>query len=145
MAEVSLESVAKVLLINENQEVLVLNIGDYKDKPERSFTPDLPGGTVDPGESELIAVKRELFEETGIVLELDAFKLAYAKTQFYASEHKSVSKFLYIAHITYTPNVTISWEHSDHDWTPLKDITKNTQFRPFFEEAINYSFAAGIL
>ena len=139
------DSVAKVLLINENQEALILTVGEYKQRPDKSFKPDLPGGRVDPGESELMAVKRELLEETGIDLTLDTFQLAYAKTELFAPENKSVSKFLYLAYANETPAVTISWEHSSYEWVPLEGITEKVEFRPFYKEAIDYSLAVGLL
>jgi len=139
------ESVAKVLLINENREALILTVGEYQQRPDKSFKPDLPGGRVDPGESELMAVKRELVEETGVDLALDTFQLAYAKTELFEPENKSVSKFLYLAHVNETPAVTTSWEHSSYEWVPLEGITEKVEFRPFYKEAIDYSFAAGLL
>lgn len=60
------ESVAKALLVTDQKEALILTIGEYKERPDKSFQPDLPGGLVDPGESERDAVVREIFEETGV-------------------------------------------------------------------------------
>lgn len=144
MNETIQESVAKVLLVNERQEVLVLTVGEYKARPDKSYKPDLPGGLVDPGETELIAVKRELFEEAGITIGLSEFQLAYARTQFYPAENKSVSKFLYLVFIQDTPEVTLSWEHADYAWVPIDELT-SIEFRPFYEEAVNYCFTAGLL
>ena len=67
MTKPTLESIAKALVITENKEALVLTVGEHKARPEKSFTPDLPGGVVDPGETEFVAVVRELNEETGLL------------------------------------------------------------------------------
>jgi len=139
------ESVAKVLIINEKREALILTVGEYKERPDKSFKPDLPGGLVDPGETELIAVQREAVEESGIDIGFDSLHLAYAKTEFYPSENKSVSKFLYLAYLDYTPEVVISWEHASYEWVSLQDITQNVEFRPFYKEAIDYCFTAGLI
>lgn len=48
---------------NENYEVLVFNQPEF---PEGGV--QVPGGTVDPGESLIEALKREIYEETGFLL-----------------------------------------------------------------------------
>lgn len=144
MTTPTLESVAKVLVINEKHEVLILTVGDYKERPDKSFKPDLPGGRVDPGESELAAVRRELIEETSISINQDEFTLAYTKTEFYASENKSVTKLVYIVHLQDTPEVTISWEHASYEWVLLNDIDR-VELRPFHAEAMHYCLANGLL
>jgi 8-oxo-dGTP pyrophosphatase MutT (NUDIX family) len=141
MTKPILESVAKVLVVNEKQQVLILTIGEYIGHPEKSFTPDLPGGMVDPGETELIAVQRELVEETGIDVDASLFELAYAKTEYFAVKNKSVSKFLYILKLADTPSVRISWEHADYAWVPIEGLLENVLFRPFYEEAVRYAIA----
>lgn len=145
MTQPSLESVAKVLVINEKNEVLILTVGEYKERPDKSFKPDLPGGLVDPGESELEAVVRELQEESGIEVERNMFELVYAKTEFYPQENKSVSKFLYILRLTFTPDVTISWEHASYEWVPLTDLQNSIELRSFYKEAVAYCFTNNLL
>ena len=145
MTKPILESVAKVLVVNEKKQALILTVGEYKERPDKSFKPDLPGGLVDPGESELIAVTRELNEEAGIEIEAESFNLVYTKTEFYPKENKSVSKFLYLLFLTETPEVTLSWEHSDYSWVSLGDLMSSVEFRPFYEEAIQYCFSHKLL
>lgn len=145
MTKPILESVAKVLVVNENEQALILTLGEHKQQPEKSFKPDLPGGMVDPGESELAAVVRELQEETGIITSPDAYTLVYTKTQFYTSEHKSVTKLLYLLHLNSTPAVTLSWEHSNYEWVSLDELKKDSRLRSFYEEAIAYCFTNHLL
>jgi len=106
--------------------------------------PDLPGGIVDAGESELSAVIRETKEECGITIDAKSIQLAYAQTTYHAEENKSVSKLLYIAHINDSPKVTLSWEHSDYKWIPLDEL-KYVALRPFFKGAIEYSLTNKLL
>lgn len=145
MTKPILESVAKVLVVNEKSEALILTVGEYKERPDKSFKPDLPGGLVDPGESELVAVVRELQEESGIVAEPDLFKLVYAKTEPFVLENKSVTKTLYLLSLTATPEVTISWEHAKYEWVPLGELKEGVELRPFYKEAVSYCFSNNIL
>ena len=137
--------VSKVLVVTKQREALILTVGVHKARPDKSFKPDLPGGLVDPGETELVTVRRELQEETGIALDEAMFKLAYTKTELYKDDNESVSKFLYLAFIDTTPEVTLSWEHESYQWVPLDALKANNNLRSFYKEAINYCFAIGLL
>jgi 8-oxo-dGTP pyrophosphatase MutT (NUDIX family) len=132
------ESVAKLLLVNEKNQALILRTGTYKEHPEKEHKPDLPGGLVDPGESEHQAVIREAQEEAGITVDPALVILGYAETKFYPAEAKSVSKLLYVARIATTPEVVISWEHEAYEWADIATILDTYEFRPFYEEAIAY-------
>lgn len=141
-----LESVAKTLVINEKNEALVLIVGAYEAHPEKSHTPDLPGGMIEvgDGESERDGAVRETEEEAGIVIDPKDLTLGYAKTYLYPKESKSVTRFLYIAHLKTTPDVVISWEHENYEWVPLSELLATRTFRPFYAEAIQYVTEHGI-
>lgn len=145
MTKTTQGSVAKALIINEKREALILTIGDYKAHPEKSFKPDLPGGLVDPGESERDAVVREIEEETGIISEVDAVRLVYAQTEFFPAEQKSVLKFLYVLKLSATPEVVLSWEHVNYEWIPLDRLEESIELRPFYKEAVRYGLIHGLV
>jgi 8-oxo-dGTP pyrophosphatase MutT (NUDIX family) len=132
------ESVAKLLILNDKNEALVLTTGAYKEHPEKEHKPDLPGGLVEPGEAEQLAAIRETEEEAGITLDPATVSLAYAETKFYPAEDKSVTKLLYLARLAITPPVTISWEHEKYEWIAFDTILATHEFRPFYKEAIAY-------
>lgn len=132
------ESVAKVFLLNDKREALMLRTGEYKEHPEKEHKPDLPGGLVDPGESERDAVVRELYEEAGINVDPRLVTLGYAETAFYPDEDKSVSKLLYVARLDHTPDVAISWEHESYEWHSADTFTEEYELRPFYKKAVAY-------
>ncbi len=139
-----IESVAKVLIVNAQNKALVLTLGKHLQQPEKSYLPDLPGGIVDAGESERKAVIREVDEECGITLNPTNIRLAYSETAYYEKENKSVTKLLYIAHVDEAPAVTLSWEHSDHEWVEI-DKLHAIDMRPFFNKAIQYSIENNLI
>lgn len=132
---------AKLLLVNEKDQALMLRIGIYLRHPEKSHTPDLPGGIVNPRESELDAVQRELKEEAGIIIDSRVITLGYAKTIFFEKTNKSLNRLLYVARIDHTPDVKISCEHETYAWTSLETFADTHTMRPFYDEAIRYVVA----
>ena len=138
------ESVAKALLVTDQKEALVLTIGEYKERPDKSFQPDLPGGLVDPGESERDAVVREIFEETGVKMAPERLRMVYSRTEFRADENKSVTKQLFIGRLEDRVEVTLSWEHSAYRWASLGEL-QDIELRSFYKEAIEYCFSNRIL
>lgn len=139
-----IETIAKVLIVDSQNRGLILTLGKHLKYPEKSFLPDLPGGIVDPGESEQFAAIREAQEECGVVLDAKSVQLAFAETGYYEKENKSISKLLYIAHVDSAPEITLSWEHSDYKWVPVDEL-HTIELRPFFKEAIEYSITNGLL
>lgn len=133
-----LESIAKILIINGDGNILTLTLSEHLKYPEKSYQPDLPGGIVDAGELEnLGGVIREVREECGIDLDPAKIQLAYAETTYDEKENKSVTKLLYVTHLDNTPAVTLSWEHSDYKWVSVAEL-HNIDMRPFFNQAIQY-------
>lgn len=139
-----LESVAKSLIVNENNEALILTIGEHTQVPTKSHTPDLPGGIVDSGETELVAVIREIKEETGITVSPDTVHLTYTATEFFESINKSVTKHLFVIQLDYTPDVQLSWEHASFKWVALQDL-HDVDFRRFYNTAIDYTLRHNLI
>jgi len=126
---VQCETVAKVLILNEKNEILTLRIGVHRLRPEKSHTLDLPGGIVDTGESERDAIVREVREEAGIVLDNASIVLQYGTT--YKSESKSVTKLLYATWLNMTPEVTLSWEHEVYEWMSAGALLNDARFTTY--------------
>ena len=135
--DAALESIAKILIINDDGNVLTLTLSEHLKYPEKSYQPDLPGGIVDAGEPENLGVIREVQEECGIDLDPAKIQLAYAETAYDEEDNKSVTKLLYITHLDDAPAVTLSWEHSDYKWVSVTEL-QSIDMRPFFNRAIQY-------
>lgn len=134
---------AKVLLLNEKNEILVLWSGEWPERPDRSHMPDFPGGLVEDGETFWEGVVRETLEETNISLPESAFTLLYTETKHHESTHDSVAKSLFVARANQA-DVTLSWEHEAYKWLPLDEVLK-LEWRPFHRDALDYIATHGLL
>lgn len=138
------EIVAKALLLNEANEALVLQTGDYKGHPEKSHMPDFPGGIVESGESGRRGCAREIVEETGLIVPESSLQLVYAETIFSESENKSIVKFFYSAKLASFAEIQLSWEHESCRLLPMDEL-RNLELRPFYRNAITYLFEHKII
>lgn len=135
-------TVAKSLVINDQDEVLVLIRANGRHRPN---SPDLPGGGVDHGEGELIAAVREIYEETGIRVEPMQMRLDYAKTYIYEGRHISATKMLYTCRLDVTPDVRLNpHEHESYAWCPVASLTQMYSFGEFYDEALSYMRTNGL-
>lgn len=105
-----MKQVAKTIIIDQNNQYLLLQRSDHPVFPN---DPDLPGGTVETGESPMVALVREVIEEAGIVLDSKTIKKIYSGTDF--STHDT-EYYLYQVQLSARPLVTISWEHASYTW-----------------------------
>lgn len=106
---------ARVLVWNENDELLLVR--NWSGKQQWG----LPGGGVEKNESSAAAAKRELYEETGIVLPLTDF--SYVATVYYKYEAP-----IYVVRITsdVLPQKPHNpWEIIAMQWFALDNLPKN--------------------
>lgn len=104
-----MKTVAKILIMNSDNEILVLRRSDTH--PHFPLHLDFPGGLVDPGETPEQTVIRELKEETGLTIAHKAI------TKIMEKKNNDTMHLLYEGAInTKTPNVKISWEHCSYEW-----------------------------
>lgn len=112
--------VAKVALIDDQGYYLLLERNAH---PHFGNDPDLPGGTVEPGETLEEAAVREVFEESGI--ELDGNKLTHLYTGGDYSHHGTVYA-LYEYQLKNRPPVALSWEHAGYEWIARDEYLTKT-------------------
>lgn len=102
--------VAKALLIDNKNNYLLLERNNH---PRFGNDPDLPGGTIEEGETPLQAMIREVSEEVGVVLDPTRAHELYSGTD-YSNHHTEYT--LYEIKLTTTPKVELSWEHTKYSW-----------------------------
>ena len=113
--------IAKALVIGPDGTVLVLRRSpDDEDAPGRL---DLPGGGIEPGESYVEAVAREIQEESGITVSVKDLTLGYAFTRYDELKNLQRIRLLYVAHVV-DPAVQLSHEHDAYWWRTLDELEK---------------------
>jgi 8-oxo-dGTP pyrophosphatase MutT (NUDIX family) len=100
----------KAVLIHEGRVLLLLN--------ERSEW-DLPGGRPDPGEDHRAALLREVREETGLDVEVDALVDEHV---FEVLPQRFVRIAAYACRLVGTSDVVLGLEHLEMRWVPLADL-----------------------
>lgn len=113
--------VAKVLFKNHEDKYLVLFRNNH---PLFGNSMDLPGGTVEKGETLEDGAMREVREESGIELTSDMLNLL-ERTR----KHSRIGTLyaLYAVQLQETPDVVLSWEHSRYAWVSKDDFIQGTR------------------
>jgi ADP-ribose pyrophosphatase YjhB (NUDIX family) len=97
------------LVMNDEQEVLIVH-------PKRGWT--LPGGHVEPHETALECIQRELAEEAGVTAKQFTIVGYWKKTQLFASAHNR-----HYPEISYQVFYRAELAHSSQ-WTPDEEISE---------------------
>src|ERR1700712_2790183 len=97
---------AKVLIIDEQNLYLMMWRSNH---PYFGNDPDLPGGTIEEGETPDVTAVREVEEEAGIKILLTDIELLYQGSEYSLN---GVKMSLYLAKIEPRPEVIMSWEHA---------------------------------
>lgn len=108
--------VSKLVIVYNADEYLLLTSNDH---PTFGSDPDLPGGTVEDGESALDAMIREVQEEAGIDIKRHDAKEIYSGTDY--STH-GTHYTLFMVNLDKKPEVKLSWEHSAYQWVSFDEL-----------------------
>lgn len=100
---------AKALIFDNQGKILVLYRSETH--PTLAHDIDLPGGEVEEHETTILGLVREIFEETGLTVDIDDIHL-----QNSWMARSGQRQELYGVFIEETDDVVISWEHEAYDW-----------------------------
>ena len=124
---------AKVIIYDNNNKILLLTRSDTH--PKYALHLDLPGGIVEENESNEFTIKRECDEEIGVSINIEDLRLV-KKVRL-----PSISRNLFEIYLNHTPEIKLSWEHSEYSWTSEEEIKKMSttkDFDPYFNMLIEY-------
>ena len=124
--------IAKAVVVNDAGEILCLTRSLRDDA--RAGEWDFPGGKLDPGESHVAAVIREVQEEAGLTIYDPQF--VYATTDAYGDD-LILTFFFFVAHVTGSIDVRLSEEHEAFEWATLDVLRAKPDF-PAFHHALDF-------
>lgn len=142
MAEIN--RAAKALIRRESDgRYLVLTCSLWPENPRRSQQPDLPGGTIEPGERIEEGLLREVQEETGLQLSPGKLQLGYCFTRL-GDDGVSNSFLLFTAETSGEATITLSWEHESYQWMTAKEVL-DLSIRSPYPEMFQHLHTVGLL
>ena len=116
-----IKKIATCLVVDSDGFILVLYLNDH---PHFGNDIDLPGGTLDPGETSLQTAVREVREEAGIVIPEGAASLLHEGVEY--SRHNTYYA-LYLYNVSTRPDVTLSWEHGSYEWVDVATFLRESR------------------
>ena len=111
-----MKKVAKLIIVDKNDNYLLLYRNNH---PIFGNDPDLPGGTLEEGESTLETMIREVQEEIGVSIDGNKAKEIYMGLDY--SAH-GTQYSLFITKVDEQPEITMSWEHLSYEWLSRADF-----------------------
>ena len=107
--------------------------------PEFGESIDLPGGTVEKGETGIQAAAREVYEEVKLHVAQDDMQLLIDSTEY--SRHDT-RYTLFMAEVSSQPALELSWEHASYEWVSKERLIKeclesNDQFMYMVVDCLN--------
>lgn len=105
-----MNQVAKLLIIDNQDKHLLMYRNDH---PVLGNDPDLPGGTLEEGESPFETMLREVHEEAGLVIDGKGVELVYSGKDY---SPEGTHYHLFLIRLNERPAIVTSWEHSSYEW-----------------------------
>jgi mutator protein MutT len=115
------KQVAKLVIIDNNDNYLLMYRNAH---PTFGDDVDIPGGTLEIGESPLVTMIREVYEEAGIeVAESEVYEVYQGNNYSAHNTHYS----LYATTVSSRPSVAMSWEHSAYEWVSREEFLEKAK------------------
>lgn len=111
-----MKKVAKLVMIDPDGKHLLMHRSNH---PTFGFDPDLPGGTLEDGETLLETMLREVEEESGVIISRDDVQQVYSGNNY--SAH-GTHYALFVTNVKSRPDLKMSWEHSSFKWLDLSEF-----------------------
>lgn len=109
------EAAGTLLICNDTGRILLVKRGNMGTEPGTWAT---VGGTIDNNETPLVAAKRELYEETGIVADMIEFEF------FEEQNFKNTKFYFFIGFCDYEIECHLNDENDDWGWFDMVDLPK---------------------
>lgn len=104
----------KAFIVDNEGQLLIVKRAD--DDPHRPGMWEIPGGRLNPGEDPSLGLRREVKEETNLLVEvLDPLAVSH-----FAREDKQIVTLITFVCKPISGKVKISEEHSDYKWVDVK-------------------------
>lgn len=127
----------KALIRNTKDQYLFLQRSEKISTDTNKTSWDIPGGRINPDESLVDALKREINEEIGVTLELSPTLIA-AQDIFVPAKDFHVVRLTYIIEAN-PENIILSDEHESYKWVHKRDL-KTIEVEPYLAEVIARNF-----
>lgn len=106
-------------IIEKDNKILLIKRSSKYEELENAW--DIPGGRLDFGEEPEDGLRREIFEETGLVL--DQIKQILDATTVFKNEEKQIVRITYLCSVKETDQTEkISDEHTSLEWIPKEKL-----------------------
>ena len=122
----------KVLLRNKKGEFLILKRSSEKYKLVKDGW-DIPGGRIEPDTGLVDNLKREVSEETKMVIEVGTLKVLGAQDIFHGGD-KHVVRVTFEGEASGSP--ILSAEHTEFKWVNIKTALKMKGLDPYLREIL---------
>lgn len=108
-------------IIDFQGKILILREASTNPDGTNTGKYDLPGGRLEPGEHPNEALKREVFEETGLEITIGKpMALGEWRPMVRGKQWQIVA--VYMACTTNSPDVTLSHEHDEYKWVAKEEL-----------------------